>query len=66
MVNELKGLDKELVEIGGLHLKPSQCYHFETDPVHILFNTNCPDDLRQKIQDILTKYLPGDESSATL
>lgn len=53
---ELDELDRHLVEIGGKKLKPSQCYRFEADPAHILFNTNCPEDLKQKIQDILSKY----------
>ena len=53
---ELGELDRHLVEIGGKKLKPSQCYRFEADPAHILFNTNCPEDLKQKIQAILSKY----------
>ena len=53
---ELDELDRHLVEIGGKKLKPSQCYRFEADPAHILFNTNCPEDLKQKIQAILSKY----------
>jgi len=58
---ELQELDKELVEIDGVHLKPSQCYHFEADPAHILYNTNCPDSLKQKIDGILAKHLGGQE-----
>lgn len=53
---ELGELDRHLVEIGGKKIKPSQCYRFEADPAHILFNTNCPEDLKQKIQAILSKY----------
>ena len=53
---ELGELDRHHVEIGGKKLKPSQCYRFEADPAHILFNTNCPEDLKQKIQAILSKY----------
>ena len=55
---ELEELDKELIDIDGNKLKPSQCYRFETDPAHMLFNTNCPDSLKQKLQFILSKYLP--------
>ncbi|HEV7782432.1 MAG TPA: hypothetical protein VGO58_14255 [Chitinophagaceae bacterium] len=62
LVSELKELDNELVPIDGALLKPSQCYHFETDPVHLLFNTNCPDSLKQKLQAILEKHLPPHES----
>lgn len=60
---ELGELDRYFVEIDGKRLKPSQCYRFETDPAHILFNTNCPEGLRQQIQSILSKYIPTDESS---
>jgi hypothetical protein len=61
---ELGELDRDAVIIDGIHLKPSQCYHFDTDPVHVLFNTNCPDSLKEKVQAILLKYTPPDESSA--
>jgi hypothetical protein len=57
LVKELNELDKELIELDGNRLKPSQCYHVETNPVHILFNTNCPDALKQKVQTILAKHL---------
>jgi hypothetical protein len=58
---ELKQLDDEMVRVDGLHLKPSQCYRIELDPVHILFNTNCPDDLRARVESILSKYIHGAE-----
>ncbi|MGZ8517451.1 MAG: hypothetical protein ACXWWD_08880, partial [Chitinophagaceae bacterium] len=53
---ELGELDRQFVEIEGKRLKPSQCYRFDLDPAHILFNTNCPDDLKKKVQSILSKY----------
>jgi hypothetical protein len=62
LVTELKDLDRELVFIDGAMLKPSQCYRFGTDPVHLLFNTNCPDSLKEKINAILEKHLPSHES----
>jgi hypothetical protein len=58
---ELNRLDGEMVRVDDRLLKPSQCYRIELDPVHILFNTNCPDDLRSKVQSILSKYIPGVE-----
>ncbi|MEO6613262.1 MAG: hypothetical protein ABIT05_15365 [Chitinophagaceae bacterium] len=61
LVNELKELDREMVDVDGTRLKPSQCYHFETDPAHMLFNLNCPEALKEKIQGLITKYLPGYE-----
>jgi hypothetical protein len=59
---ELESLDTDLVRVDNTWLKPSQCYHVGTDPGHILFNTNCPDQLKEKVQSILLKYFPGDES----
>jgi hypothetical protein len=56
---ELMQLDRDLVEADGIRLKPSQCYRFETDPPHVLFNTNCPDALRQKVQDIISRHIHG-------
>jgi hypothetical protein len=54
---ELTALDRELVNADGVQLKPSQCYHFGIDPLHVLFNTNCPDDLKQKVQDIISRHV---------
>ena len=54
---ELGELDRFHVEIDGKRLKPSQCYRFDIDPAHVLFNTNCPDELKKKVQSILSKYL---------
>lgn len=53
---ELGELDRDFVEIDGLKLKPSQCYRFDANPVHVLFNTNCPEGLKEKIQSIVSKY----------
>ena len=60
---ELTELDNSLIEIGGRQLKPSNCYYFEGNPAHILYNTNCPQALKEKIDRIILKYLP-DETSA--
>ena len=54
---ELMELENEQVEAEGIFLKPSQCYHFESDPLHVLFNTNCPDDLRRKVEDIISRHV---------
>lgn len=54
---ELSELDREMVKADGILLKPSQCYHFGADPLHVLFNTNCPDDLKQKVQDIISRHV---------
>ena len=59
---ELDELDSHLIDIDGKKLKPSQCYWFEVDPLHVLFNTNCPEGLKEKIQAIISKYINSDES----
>ena len=53
---ELGELEREFVNIEGKQLKPSQCYRFNGDPVHVLFNTNCPESLKSRIQSIISKY----------
>jgi hypothetical protein len=53
---ELEALDKETIEVDGKQLKPSQCYHIGIDPTHILFNTNCPATLKDRINAILERY----------
>ncbi len=62
LVNELNELDNQMIMVDGSLLKPSQCYHFETDPLHLLFNTNCPDTLKQKVTQIIHKHVPDYES----
>lgn len=58
---ELGELDRQLVKIDGKHLKPSQCYRFDVNPAHVLFNTNCPDELKKKVHAILSKHLTFNE-----
>jgi hypothetical protein len=58
---DLNDLDKESVDVDGNSLKPSQCYRIGLDPLHVLFNTNCPDDLKKKVEAILSKYAFPDE-----
>ena len=55
-VEELESLDREPVTVDGKQLKPSQCYHVGLDPTHVLFNANCPDTLREKVNSILKRY----------
>jgi hypothetical protein len=56
MKAELQALDKDPIEVDGKKLRPSQCYRVSSDPGHILFNTNCPDSLRDKVNAILDRY----------
>jgi hypothetical protein len=58
---ELQALDQEKFDLMDSSLKPSQCYHFGTEPAHLLFNTNCPDSLRKKVKAIMAKYVSGYE-----
>ncbi|RYG01633.1 MAG: hypothetical protein EOO02_12340 [Chitinophagaceae bacterium] len=61
ILRELKALDSESLLIDGKEIKASQCYHFESDPAHILYNTNCPDTLKSRLNSILSKYTVGYE-----
>jgi hypothetical protein len=56
--DDLDLLNKEWRDIEGSPLSANQCYHFETDPPHFLFNMNCPDNLRHELYDLLLKYFP--------
>ena len=64
--DDLDLLNKEWRDIEGSSLSASQCYHFETDPPHFLFNENCPEALRQQLNKLLLKHFPEYEHSATL
>lgn len=59
---ELRELDKETVELNGNPVLPSHCYRLELDPAHVLFNTNCPADLKDRIEGLLHKYYDSHES----
>jgi len=65
LVSELNELDRQLVYVEGRLMKPSQCFRYETDPLHYLFNTNCPDELKQQVRAIFKKYTPSDESGSS-
>ena len=54
---ELKKLDKETLLVNGKKLKPSQCYRLTENPTNFLFNTNCPENLKDKLNWILNKYM---------
>jgi len=61
---ELQQLDEELVLMGDQLVKPSSCYRFSGNPPHVLYNTNCPEALMEKIESILSKYKTPDEDRA--
>lgn len=62
-MSDLVLLDNDSVEVGELRLKPSQCYYFGINPKHVLFNTNCPEQLKEKINAIIEKHAPGQQLS---
>jgi hypothetical protein len=51
--------------VDGKQMKPSQCYRIEMNPLHVMFNTNCPETLQVKINSILAKYLQSDETGSS-
>jgi len=55
---ELKELDKETIHLeSGVLMKASQCYSFSFYPrPHFLYNTNCSQELKDKLQTIFKKY----------
>ena len=55
-LKELEQLDESIITVDGRAYKPSQCYHIGMDPVHVLFNENCPESLKIAINDLLRKY----------
>jgi hypothetical protein len=59
---DLAELDKELIEVNGRWMLPSQCYRVSNNLPHVLYNINCPDALKRKIQAIISKYDRPDES----
>ena len=59
IMGELEELDKDFIDADGVLLKPSQCYYLEMNPFHILYNTNCPDSLKKRIETIVSLYMPG-------
>ena len=59
---ELQALDNENVQVEDKSIKPSSCYYFGSNPAHILYNTNCPDSLKEKINAIISKYVALNES----
>ncbi len=62
----LAKLDQENINLDGISLIPSQCYHVELDPLHVLFNTNCPDKLKEKVQGILSEHYPGSTDNTSV
>ena len=58
---ELEIINQEWVDVRGSKLKAGNCYRFEVDPPHVLFNENCPEDLQTRVRNILSKYTGNNE-----
>ena len=65
ILSELSLMDDEDVVVDGKKMKASQCFRLELDPPHVLFNTNCPEDLKERVNALLSKYFPSNESGAS-
>jgi hypothetical protein len=61
---ELDELNKTYMEIDGRRINPAACYHFSIDPPHFLYDTDCPDILKEKIKAIISKYIIENERGA--
>ena len=53
---ELQALDMDKVEANGITLRPSQCYRLVDNSLRVMYNINCPETLRYKIESILSRY----------
>lgn len=56
VMQELERLDETPVLLNNQLIKPSQCFRLSGNPPKVLYNTNCPDHLKEKIESILLKY----------
>ncbi|MFT3680155.1 MAG: hypothetical protein QM791_07765 [Ferruginibacter sp.] len=61
---ELSQLDECSIDIDGKNLRAGSCYYIGYNPLHVLYNTNCPESLKEKIESIISKYITADESSS--
>ena len=55
---ELALLEQDLVMLDGKLVKPSDCYRLAGNPPRVMYNTNCPDYLKDRVDAILSKYHP--------
>lgn len=60
---DLEKLNETDMVIDGRKVKPCTCYYFDTDPLHVLYNTNCPEMLKNEIERIIKTHIPDAEDS---
>ncbi len=58
----LDQIQQELDALNDHWSDAGKCYYFQTDPPHVLFNENCPEELQDRVRDILFKYTGNRES----
>ena len=58
----LDQIQQELEALKDQWTEAGKCYYFQTDPPHVLFNVNCPEELEERVRDILFKYTGTRES----
>ena len=56
ILKALELLDENPVLLDGKQIKASGCYRLSGNPPLVIYNTNCPDDLKKKVEAILLKY----------
>lgn len=59
---DLEKLNASGIMVDGKPIDPGSCYYFGADPLHVLYNTNCPDMLKKEIEKIITTYIPDVEN----
>jgi len=52
IVDAMEQLNHATVEVDGIKLEACKCYHYSLNPVHVLFNDNCPESLKRNIKQI--------------
>lgn len=52
ILEALEELNHKTVDINGVKLEACKCYYYSLNPVHVLFNDNCPISLKHEIRAI--------------
>jgi hypothetical protein len=56
IIKELERLDEQLMLLDDKPVRASQCFRLSGNPPQVIYNTNCPEDLKQKVEAILLRY----------
>ena len=52
----MDALGNRTVLIDGTEMPACKCYYFSLNPLHVLFNDNCPELLKESIRSIFNHY----------